>query len=88
MVIIAASSINLDPVLLTAPAAGTAPARLELLEPGPFPCDAWDIFDPSGKGSISPVLSKGTFPLRYADFCRVMSQKVQFGRHLNRQMYK
>lgn len=39
--------------------------------------DAWDIFDPSGKGSIS-----------YADFCRVMSQKVQFGRHLNRQMYK
>mmetsp|Transcript_25693 Transcript_25693/g.58262 ORF Transcript_25693/g.58262 Transcript_25693/m.58262 type:complete len:411 (-) Transcript_25693:127-1359(-) len=39
--------------------------------------DAWDIFDPSGKGIIS-----------YADFCRVMSQKVQFGRHLNRQMYK
>ena len=25
---------------------------------------------------------------RYADFCRVMSQKIQFGRHLNRQMYK
>eukprot|EP00931_Biecheleriopsis_adriatica_P123479 TRINITY_DN9851_c0_g1_i2.p1 TRINITY_DN9851_c0_g1~~TRINITY_DN9851_c0_g1_i2.p1 ORF type:complete len:401 (-),score=83.11 TRINITY_DN9851_c0_g1_i2:43-1245(-) len=39
--------------------------------------DAWDIFDPNQKGQIS-----------YADFCRVMSQRHQFGKHLRRQMYK
>lgn len=39
--------------------------------------DAWEIFDPNGTGQIS-----------YADFCRVMSQRMQFGKHLSRQMYK
>lgn len=39
--------------------------------------DAWNIFDPKGTGQIT-----------YADFCRVMSQRVQFGKHLSRQMYK
>jgi len=39
--------------------------------------DAWDMFDPNQTGQIS-----------YADFCRVMSQRFQFGKHLRRQMYK
>jgi len=39
--------------------------------------DAWNLFDPKGTGQIT-----------YADYCRVMSQRVQFGKHLSRQMYK
>jgi Ca2+-binding EF-hand superfamily protein len=40
--------------------------------------DAWEMFDPNDNGQVS-----------YADFCKVMSQKVQFGgKHLRRQYYK
>lgn len=40
--------------------------------------DAWELFDPNDNGQVS-----------YADFCRVMSQRPQFGgKHLKRQYYK
>jgi len=40
--------------------------------------DAWEIFDPDDNGQVS-----------YAGFCKVMSQKVQFGgKHLRRQYFK
>merc|ERR1711865_722541 len=37
---------------------------------------AWSIFDRTGSGQIT-----------YIDFCAVMTQRVQFGNHLNRQMF-
>eukprot|EP00933_Yihiella_yeosuensis_P081969 TRINITY_DN95694_c0_g1_i1.p1 TRINITY_DN95694_c0_g1~~TRINITY_DN95694_c0_g1_i1.p1 ORF type:complete len:412 (-),score=82.60 TRINITY_DN95694_c0_g1_i1:457-1629(-) len=39
--------------------------------------DAWRIFDPEDTGFIS-----------YAGFCKVMSQRSRFGKHLHRQAYK
>lgn len=37
---------------------------------------AWSVFDRNGTGQIS-----------YLDFCAVMTQRLQFGTHLNRQMF-
>lgn len=37
---------------------------------------AWSVFDPQGTGKI-----------QYTDFCAVMTQRVQFGAHLNRSMF-